>query len=318
MSGIHVVVGAGALGLAVSRQLVTSGATVRLVNRSGRAEAPPGVEVVAADVTDLAAARRACDGAVVVFHCAIGPYAQWPQTLPPIMAGIVEGAATAGARIVYGDNLYAYGPVSGPITEDLPYRPIGPNTRARAEVATALMEAHARGRVRATIGRASDFYGPHAILSAVGDRVFARALSGKPAQLLGDPDASHTYTFIDDFARALVTLAQHDEALGQAWHVPSAETLSTRRFVEMIFQQVGTPARIQIPPALILALLQLFNPTIRAVNEVAYQSRGPWLVDHGKFLRAFGGTPTPHQEAIGTTLAWFKQNQAGAAELQAH
>ncbi len=310
MSETNVIVGTGTLGLAVSRHLVTSGVRVWLVNRSGHAEAPHGVDVLAADVTDPAAARRACEGAGVVFHCAIGPYALWPQTLPPIMAGIIEGAASAGARIVYGDNLYSYGPASGPITEDLPYRPIGPNTRVRAEVATALMEAHASGRVRATIGRASDFYGPHTIVSAVGDRVFARALAGKPAQLLGDPDAPHTYTFIDDFARALVTLAQHEEALGQAWHVPSAETVTTRRFVEMIFEQVGASPRIQRPPALIMALLGLFNPTMRAVSEVAYQSRGPWLVDHSKYLRAFGGSTTPHQEAIDKTLEWFRQNSA--------
>jgi nucleoside-diphosphate-sugar epimerase len=310
---MYAIFGTGALGLAVARQLVTGGVRVRLVSRSGRAEAPAGVDVLAADVSDPAAARRACDGASVVFHCAGGLYATWPQTLPPIMAGIIEGAAAAGGRIVYGDNLYAYGPVSGPLTEDLPFCPIGDNTRVRAEVATTLMNAHASGRVQATIGRASDFYGSHVILSTVGERVFARALGGKPAQVLGDPDAPHTYTFIDDFARALVTLAHHDEALGQAWHVPSAETVTTGRFVEMVFEQLGAPARLQRTPALVIALLGLVNPTIRAVNEVLYQSRGPWRVDHSKYTRAFGGSPTPHQEAIGKTLEWFRQWRAGSA-----
>jgi nucleoside-diphosphate-sugar epimerase len=307
MSEIHAVLGTGALGLAVARQLVTGGVRVRLVSRSRRAGEPAGVDIVAADVSDPAAARRACDGAGVVFHCASGLYATWPQTLPPIMAGIIEGAAAAGARIVYGDNLYAYGPVSGPLTEDLPFRPIGANTRVRAEVATTLMNAHASGRVQATIGRASDFYGRHAILSTIGDRVFARALAGKSAQVLGNPDAPHTYTFIDDFARALVTLAQSDEALGQAWHVPSAETVTTRRFVEMVFEQLDAPARLQRTPALAIALLGLVNPTMRAVNEVLYQSQGPWRVDHSKYTLAFGSSPTTHQEAIGQTLAWFRQ-----------
>ncbi len=314
MSETYVIFGTGALGLAVARQLLTGGVRVRLVSRSGRAEAAAGVEVLAADVSDPAAARRACDGASVVFHCASGLYATWPQTLPPIMAGIIEGAAAAGARMVYGDNLYAYGPVSGPITEELPFRPIGANTRVRAEVATTLMNAHATGRVQATIGRASDFYGQQAILSTVGDRVFARAVTGKPAQVLGDPDALHTYTFIDDFARALVTLAQNDDALGQAWHVPSAETVTTRRFVEMVFEQAGAPARLQRTPAAVIALLGLVNPTIRAVSEVLYQSQGPWRVDHSKYTRAFGGGTTPDPEAIGKTLQWFRQRRAGSAQ----
>jgi nucleoside-diphosphate-sugar epimerase len=221
----NVVFGTGPLGLAVAGRLMSSGQRVRVVNRTGKADAPQGVEVVAANVTDPAAARRVCEGAAVVFHCASGPYGRWAQTLMHIMNGIIEGASAAGAKLVYGDNLYAYGPIDGPIREDLPYRPIGPTTRARAEVATTLMNAHAAGTVRATIGRASDFYGPRARQSKVGDGVFARAIAGKPAQTLGDPDTLHTYTFIDDFAAGLVTLAQRDEALGQVWHIPSARPL---------------------------------------------------------------------------------------------
>jgi len=155
----NVIFGTGPLGLAVARRLASSGAQVRLVNRSGRADVPKGAEVVAADATDHAASRRACEGAAVVYHCATAAYGRWAEFLPPLMNGIIEGAAAARARLVYGDNLYAYGLVDGPIREDLPYRPVGPNTRARAEVATALMAAHASGKLRATIGRASDFFG---------------------------------------------------------------------------------------------------------------------------------------------------------------
>lgn len=141
----NVIFGAGPLGLAVARRLVALGKPVRMVNRSGKAQAPTGTEAFAADASDPTAARRACEGATVVFHCATNSYGQWDKVLPPIMNGIIEGAAAAGARLVYGDNLYAYGPVDGPIREELPYRPIGPNTRARAEVATTLMNAHVAG-----------------------------------------------------------------------------------------------------------------------------------------------------------------------------
>ena len=309
----NVIFGTGPLGLAVAARLVASGQRVRLVNRSGKADAPQGVEVVAADVTDPGAARKVCEGAAVVFHCASGPYGRWAQTLPPIMAGIIEGARGAGARLVYGDNLYAYGPVDGPIREDLPYQAIGPTTRTRAQVATTLMNAHAAGTVRATIGRASDFYGPRARQSKVGDGVFARALAGKPAQALGDPDALHTYTFIHDFAEGLVTLAERDEALGEVWHVPSTETLTTRRFIEMIFEQLQRPVRLQTVPRLMISLLALFIPLMHAVKETLYQSERPWVVDHSKFARAFGSRPTPHEQAIAETLAWFQSKAAAGA-----
>jgi nucleoside-diphosphate-sugar epimerase len=101
---------------------------------------------------------------------------------------------------VFGDNLYAYGPVDGPLAEDLPSRATGPNGRTRARIAQTLMRAHEAGRIRATIGRASDFFGSHARMSTVGDRVFARALERKAAQVRGDPDVPHTVTYIEDFA----------------------------------------------------------------------------------------------------------------------
>ena len=302
----NVIFGTGPLGLAVARHLAAAGKQVRLVNRSGKAPAPQGAEVVAADATDLAASRMVCQGAHVVYHCATGAYGRWAQSLPPLMNGIIGGASAAQAKLVYGDNLYAYGPVAGPLTEDLPYRPIGPNTRVRADVANTLMSAHAAGRVRATIGRASDFYGPNARQSTAGDSVFARALTGKAAQVLGDVDTPHTYTFIDDFASGLVTLAERDEALGEVWHVPSAETVTTRRFVEMVFAKLQRPARLRPAPKLAITLLALVVPPMAAVKETSYQREHPWVVDHSKFSRAFGSRATPHGQAISLTLDWFR------------
>lgn len=169
-----------------------------------------------------------------------------------------------------------------------------------------LMNAHASGKVRATIGRASDFYGPHARQSKAGELVFERALAGKPAQIVGNPDAPHTLTFIDDFGAALVTLSQQTRAFGEVWHVPNAETVTMRRFVEMVFQRLDKPARIQRLPTLVLNALALFAPPMRAVKETLYQSERPWVVDHSKFVRAFGGQPTPYDVAIPQTIDWFR------------
>ena len=211
-----------------------------------------------------------------------------------------------GARLVYGDNLYAYGPVETPLAEALPSSATGPNGRLRAELAARLLDAHHAGRVRATIGRASDFYGPRVRLSTVGNRVFAALLREKPAELLGNPDLPHTVSYIDDFAESLVTLGERDEALGEVWHIPSAETLSLRQFVGLVAAQAGRPARVHGVPSWIIRSLSLFNPTLRAVAEQLYQSERPWVVDHSKFADAFGAHPTPHPEAIARTLDWYR------------
>ena len=193
-------------------------------------------------------AKRACDGAAVVYHCVNPPYAHWADLHPPLMEAIIEAVAAAGARLVFGDNLYAYGLVDGPLTEDLPQRARGPNGRTRAQIAEALMRAHETGRIRATIGRGSDFFGPDVHLSTVGDRVFARAIEGKPAQVLGNADVPHTVTYIEDFARALVTLGEREEALGQVWHVPNPDTVTIRQFVQMAFEAAGRPPRLRAAP----------------------------------------------------------------------
>ncbi|MGH2358648.1 MAG: NAD-dependent epimerase/dehydratase family protein [Candidatus Limnocylindria bacterium] len=305
MSVLHVVVGLGPVGRAVVDELVIRGLPVRGVARHGPSDLPAGVEVVEADITDEADAIRAMAGAAVVYHAASAPYHRWPELLRPLMLGVIAGARAAGARLVYVDNLYAYGPVDGPLTEDLPSRATGPNGWVRAALAKQVMDAHAAGAVRATIGRASDYYGPRARQSTAGERLFVPALAGKPAQVLGDPDQPHTLTYLADFARGLVTLGTHDEALGGVWHVPSAETLTTRQFAGRVFEAAGHPLRLQVLPSALLAALAVVNPTLRAVREQQYQRVAPWVVDHSKFVRAFGVEVTPHPDAIRVTLDWF-------------
>ena len=307
---LHVVMGTGPLGLAVARHLAARREPVRAVNSSGRADLPGSTEVVAANIADATDVKRVCEGATVIYHCANAPYARWPALHPPLMSAIIEGAASSGAKLVFGDNLYAYGPVDGPLTEDLPQRAQGPNGRVRAEIADALLRAHEAGRIRAAIGRGSDFFGPHANQSTVGDRVFARAIEGRPAQVLGDPDLPHTVTYIEDFGRALVTLGEHEEALGKIWHVPNAETVTMRAFVQLVFEAAGQPARLRSAPRWGIALAALFNPTVRAVREQLYQSERRWVVDSSKFERAFGWSATLLPEAAAATVAWFRNQGA--------
>lgn len=94
---LHVIAGTGPLGLAVMRELATRGGRVRMVNRRGRAPVRAGIEVVAADMTELAAARRACGAASVVYNCTNAAYTEWPERLPALWNGVLEGAAPISA-----------------------------------------------------------------------------------------------------------------------------------------------------------------------------------------------------------------------------
>jgi nucleoside-diphosphate-sugar epimerase len=223
---------------------------------------------------------------------------------------VLEAAASAGAKLIAMENLYMYGPTEGrPLTEDLPYAPNTRKGRVRARMSEELMEAHSSGRVRVAIGRASDYFGPRVLVSAEGEQVFGRAVEGKSAQLAGDPDQPHTYTYVPDIGRGLAILAEREEALGQAWHLPSPETLTTRQFVELIFEVVGKPARVQAAPKILLRAMGLFNPGIRETIEMLYEFEEPFVVDHSKFEEAFGEQATPLKEAIGETVRWYRSKR---------
>jgi nucleoside-diphosphate-sugar epimerase len=173
-------------------------------------------------------------------------------------------------------------------------------------MAEDLLAAHARGEVRVAIGRSSDFFGPGVRDSAAGERVFARALAGKPAQVVGNPDQPHTYSYMPDIAKGLIILGERDEALGHAWHLPSPPTVTTRAFVELVFEAAGHTPRVQAPPSLLLRAIGLFSPIIREVAEMLYEFEAPFVMEHSRFAQAFGDHATPLGEAIRATVAWYR------------
>ncbi|MBO2942667.1 NAD-dependent epimerase/dehydratase family protein [Paenibacillus sp. F411] len=303
---LHVVVGTGPLGLAVMEELLHRGHVVRMVNRSGQATVPDGVQVVKGDATNAVSISQACRGASVIYHCAKAPYTEWPEKFPPIMEGIIGAAAAEQAKLVYGDNLYMYGVKREPLTENLPNAATGRKGRTRAQMSDRLMAAHREGVVRAVIGRGSDFYGPGVLDSALGERVFRAALEGKPAEVLGDIDTPHTYIYIRDFARGLVTLGEREEALGQIWHVPSAEVITTRELITMAYKSADQQPKFRVAPKAFVSMMSLFNANMRELKEMLYLYEHPFVVDSSKYERAFGKLTTPHHQAVLETMNWFK------------
>ena len=306
-----IIFGTGPLGLSVMDALVERGYTnITLINRSGKAPEtlPCGVRILSGDATNLDQVAALVAGTDVVFHCAQPHYYEWPEKFPPITKGILEGAIKAGvSKLVFGDNLYMYGPTDGkPVHENLPYAAEGRKGRTRAAMAKRLLDAHRAGKVKVAIGRASDFYGPRVQGSAVGDRVFPAILEGKAASTMGNVDLPHTYTYIKDFGRALVTLSENESAFGKAWHVPNAETLTTREFLNLAYEITGQKPKISSMGKLMLQIGGLFIPEAKEMVEIWYEFNEPYVVDHSPFAKAFGARPTPHREAIRETLDWYR------------
>lgn len=306
---LHVVLGAsGGIGSAVVRELVGRGRKVRAVNRGGDADVPEGVERTKGDVSTPEGARAATAGAAVVYHCAQPAYNRWPEEFPPMNEAVIEGAAAAGAKLVFADNLYMYGPTEMPMTDATPERATSRKGRVRARMAGRLREVHREGKVRATMGRSSDYFGPRGTDTGAGEMMFGAAVRGKTVRWAGDLDVAHTLHYLEDTARGLVTLGEREEADGRAWILPSAPATTPRRFVEMVFAEAGRPAKVQSTSKTVMRLAGLFVPPAREIPDIWYQFDRPFVADASGFEKVFGpARVTPHEEAIARTVRWFKE-----------
>ncbi len=169
---------------------------------------------MAGDAYNLDFTRQACQGGDSGVPVRPTALSRMGGEVPDPAASILEGAASAGAIFIVGENLYMYGEVNGPIHEGLPYSARTRKGKVRGEMAQALWQAHRSGKVSAASARGSDFYGPQVLDSTLGERAITPALQGKSASLTGQLDLPHTYTYIDDFGKAMVILGERETGSG--------------------------------------------------------------------------------------------------------
>jgi len=307
LKNLTTILGAGgAIGDQLARTLATTDQPIRLVARNPKPF--PGAELVAADLADRDQTIRAVAGSSVV-HLLIGlkyDLAVWQELWPRIMANTIEACKRAQARLVFFDNVYMYGKVNGPMTEDTPYHPSSKKGEIRARIATSLMDETKAGNLTALIARAADFYGPAIKTGVPNVLVFEPFSQRSTASWLVNADVPHSLTFTPDAARACAMLAGRDSAWNQVWHVPTTPNPPTgRQFIEMAAKEFGVPAKFRVLNRPILRIAGLFKPEIRESYEMLYQSDSPYLFDSSKFAREFGFAGTPYAEGIRIAAASY-------------
>jgi nucleoside-diphosphate-sugar epimerase len=311
VSAKHVVLGTGAIGRAIADELVRRGESVRMVNRSGQMdEVPTGVEVVASDLYDQAQVKEVTRGAKVVYQSAQPNYFEWPEKFPPLQKSIIDGLTGSDAKLVIVENLYMYGATNGaPMTEDMPHNTHTRKGKVRSEMSKAALAAHQAGKVRVTMARGSDFFGPWGLLSSMGERAFYPLLNGKAAQMIGRLDIPHTHTYIPDFGKALVILGERTEADGQAWHVPNdMPRITQSELVKMFAEAAGVEPKMSGMGKLMMQIGGLFISDAKEAVEMMYEFEQPFIVDSSKFEKTFGIKATPMPEALKETVAWYQSH----------
>ncbi len=167
----------------------------------------------------------------------------WNKQWPVIMNNTINACKKNNARLIFFDNVYMLGKVTGAMTETTPYNPVSKKGELRAKLALQLMDEVKAGNITAMIARAADFYGPNCSTSVLNLLVFDKMAKKKKAQWMVNDSVMHSFTFTPDCGKALWLLSQSEDAWNQVWNMPTAAPALTGkeiiRMAAQIFQCTG-------------------------------------------------------------------------------
>lgn len=300
------VVGAGQIGTPVVERLAGMGARVTWISRTRPRQVPRGVEHRSVDATDGAALAEAVRGAHAII-AAVNPATYdaevWRESLPPLQRGLIEAASRTQARLVVLDALYVYARGQGPLAPTTPQAPETQKGKVRKQISDMLTEAQAQGRLRATILRASDFWGPDLSSALLTRDGLAGLKQGKRPFLVGDPDQPHAFSHRDDVVDALINLALAEaDVEGRVFHAPVVH-VTPRALVAAVSQALGVSTRPVVTPDWLLSVLGLFSRSTRGLVEMLPQWREPYLVDDRAYCERFGAQARSLAEGVAQLTA---------------
>ena len=268
---------------------------------------------------DPAAITAATTGAKTII-CALGlPYFSdlWETGWPLAMTNTLAACEANGAKLVFADNLYLYGPQNQPLIEDLSAVDYGRKPKARTAVTRLWQAAHAAGRVKVAAVRSPDFYGHGVVQSVLGSASLPPLAEGKTARLLGNADLPHDVAHVSDYARAVITLLDApDDAYGQAWHVPCAATLTLRQHLQIAADALDVPLKLSVLPGWLAMPLGVFIPFVREGVEMQFLFDRPYIVDSSKFRSRFWSDVVPFEVGLAATARSFVPRDAADVETQ--
>ncbi len=295
----------GTIAKNLAKELLQYTNEIRLVSRNP-VKINPGDQLLAADLTIRDQVEKAVAGSEIVYLTAGIKYniKLWREQWPKIMHNVVGSCEKAGAKLVFFDNVYSYGKVSGKMTEETPYNPCSKKGEVRVQIANYLMDEVKKGNLKAQIARSADFYGPDNQTSFAHLLVFENLKKGKKAQWMVNSDQKHSLTYTPDASKATAILGNTESAYDQVWHMPTdPNALSGKELIKLVAEAMGKEARFTTMPRWMLRMAGLFIPEIGESMEMLYQYDSEYIFDSSKFDKAFDFKPTTYQEGVREVVA---------------
>lgn len=304
MSKIALFGAAGAIGRSVASALKTQQRDYRVVGRS-EAElraafaADPRAEIVTWNPDDPASVRAAAQGVDTLIYLVGVDYTKF-ELHPILMRKTLDGVIATGVeRVVLIGTVYPYGKaMTNPVREDHARNPNTFKGRMRKEQEDILLEADATGKIRGTILRLPDFYGPGVEKSFL-HSIFVAAANGGRAQVIGPIDKPHEYVYVPDVGAVVIALAAAPGAYGRWWHLAGPGTITVRDVAQRAFALVGRQPKLMVASKVTLRLIGLFNPFMREVAEMHYLVADPLVLDDSALRSLIGEVKkTTYEEGI--------------------
>ena len=309
MSKVALFGAAGAIGQSIARALAAKGQPYRVVGRSEASlrktfGADPLAEVVTWNPDSPEAIQAAAAGVDTLIYLVGVNYWQF-ELHPQLMQRTLDAAIAAGVRnIVLIGTVYPYGRArTTPVREDHPREPHTFKGRMRKQQEDILLQAHAAGRINATVLRLPDFYGPGVEASLLHLPAVA-AVRGGTADMIGPIDRPHEFVFVPDVGPVVAKLIETPAAFGHVWHLAGAGVTTQRAVVDEMQRQTGRRIPLRVVGKAALRVLGLFNRMMREMVEMNYLLTEPLIMDDSALQRLLGPLrKTSYVEGIRQTLA---------------
>jgi nucleoside-diphosphate-sugar epimerase len=298
--------GTGIISTACTELAAKRGMDVTLVNRGQHKTAlPEGVHSLVFDIHDHAAAKKALEGKsfdVVV---------DWIAYTPADIERDIELFRGKTRQFIFISSASAYQKPGTHylITESTPLaNPYWDYSRNKIACEERLMKAYREEGFPITIVRPSLTYGDRQIPLITNSwekpyTIVDRMLKKQKVMVPGDGTSLWVITHNSDFAKGLVGLLGHEQAIGHAFHITSEEAMTWDQYYKIVAGALGVEAQIvHIPSDFIVACIPEKRGSLIGDKSVSV------VFDNTKirrFVPDFVCT-TPFAVGVRRTLSWFQ------------
>ncbi len=296
--------GTGIISTACTALAAHRGMDVTLLSRGQHgAKLPTGVKTLIADVNEPATVQK-------LEHESFDAVVDWIAFTPADIERDLRLFRGRTRQFVFISSASAYQKPQAHylMTESTPLaNPHWDYSRNKIACEERLMQAYSDEGFPVTIVRPSLTYGDTQIPLVLNSwqqpyTVVDRMIHGQKLIVPGDGTSLWVVTHNSDFAKGLVGLLGHEQAIGQAFHVTSDEVLTWDQLFRIVAAAVGVePQLVHIPSDFIAACVPEKKGTLLGDKSVSV------VFDNSKIKRFVPGycATTSFAEGIRQTLAWF-------------